>query len=477
MTPRNERAAARGTVRTRRRGSRLLVPALLAGLAAGLLAGPAPAAAAAGSAAPDAPGGWIVVLKEPGRTGAAAAAPADTARDLLGRLSGSRLGHVYASALRGFSARMGRAQAQRLAADPRVAYVEPDTPVHLGERAGSAGTAGPAGTAGTAATPGTAGTGVPAGTAATPGTAGTAGTAGAAGPAGTAGTAGPAGTAATQPGAPWGLDRIDQRRLPLSTTYTYRTTAPGVRVYVIDTGLRTTHTEFGGRASVGVDTVGDGRGGQDCNGHGTHVGAIAAGTTYGVAKQARPVAVRVLDCTGSGTTSAVIAGVDWVTAHAVKPAVATMSIGGAASTALDAAVRSSIASGVTYTVAAGSAAQSGGACATSPSRVAEAVTVGATDRTDRKASSSNYGACVSLFAPGVGIPSAWHTGDAATATLSGTSPATAHAAGAAALHLAFRPADTPAQVKQALVANATTGVLQGDPPPTPNKLLYTLYLP
>ncbi|MEV0253409.1 S8 family peptidase [Streptomyces sp. NPDC050732] len=382
------------------------------------------------------PNGWIVVLKEPGsgNRGAAVGSSAvpGVARELVGRAEGARLGHVYQAALRGFSARMSRAQAAELAADPRVAYVRQDTRVRIDTPP--------------AAPPRTAADGVST-------------------------------REQTQPDAPWGLDRIDQRRLPLSTTYTYRTTAPGVSVYVIDTGLRTTHTEFGGRASVGTDTVGDGRNGNDCNGHGTHVGGIAAGATYGVAKQARLVAVRVLDCQGSGTISGVVAGVDWVTGKGARPAVANMSLGGAASDVLDSAVRRSIRSGVTYTVAAGSSGQAGGACSTSPSRVAETISVGASDRSDRRASSSNHGNCVSLFAPGVQIPSAWKDGDTATATLNGTSMASGHAAGAAALHLGFRPTDTPAQVKRGLVDNATTGVLQGTPPVTPDKLLYTLYLP
>ncbi|MEV8532448.1 S8 family peptidase [Streptomyces sp. NPDC051211] len=410
-----------------------LLPAAL--LAAALpLAATGPAAAAAPAAADvtyAAPGetaipdSWIVTLKGSARTADAAS----TARELTGRTAGRvRIGHVYTSALHGFSARMSRAEAVRLAADPRVAGIRQDTRVTLDPAAA-------------AVTP----------AAVTP--------------------------AATQPNAPWGLDRIDQRRLPLSTTYTYRTTAPDVRVYVIDTGLRTSHTDFGGRASVGTDTVGDGRNGEDCHGHGTHVGGIAAGTVHGVAKSARLVAVRVLDCQGSATTSGVIAGIDWVTANAVRPAVANMSLGGAANTALDAAVRTSIASGITYTVSAGSAARPDGACTTSPARVPETIVAAASDRLDRRASSSNYGNCVSLFAPGVAIPSAWKDSDTATATLSGTSMATAHTAGAVALHLAFRPADTPAQVKHALLANATAGVLQGSPPPVPNRLLYTLYLP
>ncbi len=390
------------------------------------------------------PDSWIVVLRQPAGAGPASADVPAVARDLVGRAEGARVGHVYRAALHGFSARMSHAQAARTATDPRVAYVRQDTRVRI---AAAPIRKAPAHKAPTRKAPAHK---APAHRVATD---------------------------HTQPNAPWGLDRIDQRRLPLSTTYTYRTTAPDVSVYVIDTGLRTTHTEFGGRASVGIDTVNDGQNGNDCHGHGTHVGGVAAGATYGVAKQAKLVAVRVLNCQGSGTTSGVVAGVEWVTAKAARPAVANMSLGGGTSDVLDRAVRNSIRSGVTYAVSAGSAGQPGGACSTSPARVPEAITVAGSDRSDRVMSSSNTGKCVSLFAPGAQIPSAWKDSDAATATLSGTSMATAHATGAAALHLGFRPGDTAAQVKQGLVDNATTGVLQGPTPVVPDKLLYTLYLP
>jgi len=217
---------------------------------------------------------------------------------------------------------------------------------------------------------------------------------------------------ATQSNPPWGLDRIGQRDLPLNQTYSYTTTGSGVSAYIIDTGIRITHTQFGGRASVAFDAVGDGRNGIDCNGHGTHVSGTVGGSTYGVAKSVRLFAVRVLSCSGSGSTSGVIAGVDWVTAHHRSPAVANMSLGGGASTALDTAVRNSIASGVTYAVAAGNSNTN--AANFSPARVSEAITVGATTMTDARSSFSNFGSVVDIFAPGSSILSAWNTSDTAT---------------------------------------------------------------
>ncbi|MFD3942249.1 S8 family peptidase [Streptomyces sp. NPDC058579] len=323
--------------------------------------------------------------------------------------------HEYSKVLKGFSTTMSKSKASALAKDPRVAYVEQNATVHMTE---------------------------------------------------------------TQPGATWGLDRVDQRNLPLSTTYTYNTQASNVTAYIIDTGIRTSHSEFGGRATVGTDTVGGGQNGQDCQGHGTHVAGTVGGAKYGVAKGAKLVAVRVLDCNGSGTTAGVIAGVDWVTANAVKPAVANMSLGGGANTSLDDAVKRSIASGVTYAVAAGNGNFLGlpaRACNYSPARVPEAITVGATDSADKRASFSNYGTCVDLFAPGVSITSAWKDNDTATNTISGTSMAAPHTAGVAALYLSTNPTATPAQVSTALVNNATNGKVGNPLSGSPNKLLHSLF--
>ncbi|MDQ0943421.1 subtilisin family serine protease [Streptomyces sp. V1I1] len=323
--------------------------------------------------------------------------------------------HTYRSVLEGFSTTMSRAKAAELAADPRVAYVEQNSTVRLNE---------------------------------------------------------------TQANATWGLDRVDQRNLPLSKSYTYNTSASNVNAYIIDTGIRTSHSEFGGRASVGTDTVGGGQNGQDCQGHGTHVAGTVGGKTYGVAKGVKLIAVRVLDCSGSGTTAGVIAGVDWVTANAKKPAVANMSLGGSANTSLDNAVKKSIASGVSYAIAAGNGIILGlpaNACNYSPARVPEAITVGATDSSDRRASFSNYGTCLDLFAPGVNITSAWKDNDTATNTISGTSMATPHTVGVAALYLSTHATATPAQVRDALVNNATSGKVQDPRTGSPNKLLYSLF--
>lgn len=277
-------------------------------------------------------------------------------------------------------------------------------------------------------------------------------------------------TDTTQSSAPWGLDRVDQTSLPLSGTYTYPDTAgSGVTAYVIDTGVRITHSQISGRASYGYDTVDGDSTAQDGNGHGTHVATTIAGSTYGVAKKAKIVAVRVLDNAGSGTTAGVIAGIDWVTNNHSGPSVANMSLGGGASTSLDTAVSNSIASGVTYAIAAGNS--SANASSYSPARVAAAITVGATTSTDAKASYSNYGSVLDLFAPGSSITAGWNTSDTATNTISGTSMATPHVAGAAAVYLAGHTSATPAQVATALVNGATTGKVTSPGTGSPNRLL------
>ena len=279
---------------------------------------------------------------------------------------------------------------------------------------------------------------------------------------------------ASQSGATWGLDRIDQRDLPTDGTYIYDTDASVVDVYIIDTGIRSTHTDLVGRFSaVGFTAIADGNGTNDCNGHGTHVAGTVGGATYGVAKGVTLHAVRVLGCNGSGSTSGVIAGIDWVTANHLKPAVANMSLGGGASTALDDAVRRSIAAGVTYAIAAGNS--NANACNSSPARVSQALTVGSSTNADARSSFSNFGTCVDLFAPGSGITSAWNTSDIATNTISGTSMASPHVAGVAALYLAGDPAAAPATVHAAVVNNASLGTLTGVGTGSPNRLLYSRF--
>ena len=355
------------------------------------------------------PGSYIVVLDD-GQVGRPGAlSAAPYVAEGVAAAYGARVGRVYQHALNGFSARMTEEQALRLSEDPRVAFVEEDGVV----------------TATTVQTPAT-----------------------------------------------WGLDRIDQRDRPLDGQYTYTPNGKGVNVYVIDTGIRVTHTQFGGRASVGVDVLRDGQNGLDCNGHGTHVAGTVGGSTYGVAKAVKLIAVRVLDCAGNGTDSTALAGVDWVTAHAVGPAVANMSLGGGASSALDAAVNNSIDSGITYAVAAGND-YGVDACTESPGRVDAALTVGSTTSTDAKSDFSNIGRCVDIFAPGSSIQSAWYTSNTATNTISGTSMATPHVAGAAALYLQNNPNATPATVAEQILGCATRGRLTGIGTGSPNALLWT----
>ncbi|MFF5298129.1 S8 family peptidase [Streptomyces sp. NPDC013161] len=356
-------------------------------------------------------GSYLVTLK--GGT----AAPSAAGKGLATKY-GARISHTYGTALNGYAIKANERQARLLAADARVASVAQDTRVTLDSGSRSA--------------------------------------------------------SRVQRNPPsWGLDRLDQASLPLSKSYTSPGSGgSGVTVYVIDTGIRITHQDFGGRASYGWDFADNDATAQDGNGHGTHVAGTIAGTTYGVAKKAKVVAVRVLDNAGAGTTSQVIAGIDWVTRHAHKPAVANLSLGGIHNAQLDAAVRNSIAAGVTYTVAAGNDGLSAGLY--SPADVKEAITVGATDKADARAAFSNFGPAVDLFAPGVSITSASYASDTGKATFSGTSMASPHAAGAAAVYLAGHPRATPAQVSAALVSGAVSGKVSGAGIGSPDKLLQVL---
>ena len=327
---------------------------------------------------------------------------------------GATISHDYRHALNGYAAKLTPAALSAVRADPAVAYVEADAVVRA---------------------------------------------------------------TTTQTSAPWGLDRIDQRNLPLDASYSYTANGSGVKAYIIDTGVRLTHAEFGGRAVTGFDAVTAGGTASDCHGHGTHVAGTVGGSTWGVAKQVAIVAVRVLDCSGSGTTSGVIAGVNWVTGDhlAGQSAVANMSLGGGPSSALDTAVNTSIADGVSYAVAAGN--NNSDACGASPARVPSAITVGATTTTDARASFSNYGPCLDLFAPGESITSSWYTSNTATNTISGTSMASPHVAGVAALYLEANPSATPAVMATAINASATTGKVTSPGTGSPNRLLYAFVLP
>ena len=326
------------------------------------------------------------------------------------RVKGVKVSRVFEHALKGMALELTAQEAAALAADPMVASIERDAVVHLD---------------------------------------------------------------ATQTGATWGIDRTDQRALPLSGSFVYPDSGgAGVKAYVIDTGVRATHSEFAGRVAAGYTAVIDGFGTDDCNGHGTHVAGTIGGRTYGIAKQVTIVPVRVLDCFGSGTLSGVIAGIDWVTANNNgAPAVANMSLGAATSPTVDAAVERLVAAGVTAAVAAGNSNVD--ACATSPARTPSAITVGATDITDTRAVYSNFGPCVDIFAPGTGITSSWIDTDTATNVISGTSMATPHVAGVAALIVAATPGITPANVAATMMANATPGAVVNPGTGSPNRLLFS----
>lgn len=282
-------------------------------------------------------------------------------------------------------------------------------------------------------------------------------------------------TATTQLGPTWGIDRLDQRYLPLSNSFKWEAGGKNVWMYVIDTGIRTDHAQFGGRATLGFNNAGGLAPTGDCNGHGTHVAGTIGGVTYGVAKLVRLIGVRVLDCNGSGTVSGVIAGVDWVAqqkiANPSRLMVANMSLGGGASTALDAAVNNAVARGVTVVVAAGNS--NADACLSSPARAVNAITVGATASNDSRASFSNFGTCVDLFAPGVSITSAWNTSSTALAVANGTSMASPHVAGMVAQYLMWNGSATPAVVTSTILGAATQNIVTGAGVGSPNRLAFT----
>ena len=355
-------------------------------------------------------GQYIVVLKE----GTQSSLSAQSAGGLIGSLGldpqGITVLSVYGQAIEGFAAKLSAQNLDKLRANPSVAYVEQDGMMYAN---------------------------------------------------------------ATQSNATWGLDRIDQRNLPLNGTYVYNKTGSGVKAYIIDTGINTSHTSFGGRAVWGTNTTGDGRN-TDCQGHGTHVAGTVGSSTWGVAKSTSLIAVKVLDCDGSGTNSGVISGINWALNNkGSATAVANMSLGGPASTAVDDAVNNAGSRGLVMVVAAGNENQN--ACNVSPARATGSgvITVGATTRSDARASYSNYGTCVDLFAPGSDITSAWIGSTTATNTISGTSMATPHVAGAVALLLQGNTGISASSARTTVLNNTTNGVLSGENG-SPDKLLYTL---
>jgi subtilisin family serine protease len=337
-----------------------------------------------------------------------------SAIDIVSRynIAEEKVDRVYGNLLTGFSVELSSIQLEAIERDPMVKYIEPDGYVHI--------------------------------------------------------------NSTTQNNATWGLDRIDQRALPLNQTYTYTATGQGVKAFIIDTGVRTTHNEFGNRAQRGYDAFGGNS--EDCNGHGTHVAGTVGGTTFGVAKNVTLVGVRVLDCNGSGSWSGVIAGMDWVAANASGPSVANMSLGGGGSAAIDDAVARMYNAGVPVIVAAGNGdfrGREANACNYSPARAPRAYTVGATTNTDSKTSWSNYGDCVDIFAPGASITAAWHTSNTATNTISGTSMASPHVAGVAALYLQSNPSAGPQAVYNFLSSSSTKNIVNNSRT-TNNHLLYSL---
>ncbi|MBK8045775.1 MAG: S8 family peptidase [Anaerolineales bacterium] len=361
------------------------------------------------------PGEYIVVLKDP--SGRRIMSPDDQATHIamlartLAITYGGDVLFVYDAALPGFAVRTSETGALGLAADPNVAYIEPNRIVAVvGE----------------------------------------------------------------QSGVTWGIDRIDQRRLPLDALYHYASGGAGVHAYIIDTGIRTTHRELTGRIGNGYTAISDAYGVEDCAGHGTHVAGTVGGSSTGVAKQVTLHPVRVLGCTGSGTTGGVIAGINWMITNASLPAVANMSLGGSASSALDTAVNNVVAHGIVVAVAAGNSNID--ACLSSPARATSALTTGATNSTDQRASFSNYGGCLDLFAPGVSITSAYYTADNAAAVMSGTSMASPHVAGVVALYLAACPGASAPAVAEVLTSNATVDNVINSGAGSPNRFLYSGFI-
>ncbi|MGY6655166.1 S8 family peptidase [Amycolatopsis sp. TRM77291] len=410
---------SRKNLKSRKTRSGLVAGVALAGVTAAVATFGAGAANAEqqgeirGAGAANAVGGSYIVVLKPTAVGQGVAAAQEITANVAAKAQGltgqygTTLSRTFGSALNGFSIKADEAAAKRLAADPQVAYVVQNKTFKISE---------------------------------------------------------------TQDNPPsWGLDRVDQADLPLDDKYTYPAKADNVTAYVIDTGVRGSHKDFGDRATGGKDFVDNDDTPNDEHGHGTHVAGTIGGTDHGLAKGVKIVGVRVLDANGSGTTEGVVAGVDWVAANAKGPSVANMSLGGGADDALDAAVKGAIDKGVTFALAAGN--ESSDAGTTSPARVKEAITVAASDKTDKQASFSNYGSVVDLYAPGVDITSSWATGDDATNTISGTSMAAPHVAGAAALYLSANPEATPAQVAEGLVGAAADGKISNPTGGTANKLL------
>lgn len=274
----------------------------------------------------------------------------------------------------------------------------------------------------------------------------------------------------TQSSPTWGLDRTDQRDLSLSTSYTYETSGSGVRAYIMDTGILASHTDFGGRVLAGYTAISDGKGATDCNGHGTHVAGTVGGSRWGVAKSVALVPVRVLGCDGSGTMSGVLAGLDWIVKNGVRPAVINMSLSSSAYSTLDTAVTNAVSAGFSTVVAAGNS--SADACLSSPARAAAAITVGATTSADAKASYSNYGTCLDLFAPGSSVTSAWYTSTTATATSSGTSMAAPHVAGVVARLLQANPSASASNITSTLLSATTSNILGSVGVGSPNRMLF-----